>query len=114
MHVVVVNEGGGNGDEGDIAGKAAIVEPVIANGGYTVDQAGGVDGDDDKVGARVEDSGHFAIKRREAAFVIADPLLIHPNMGAVVSCTDVEKRPGAGFGPCVEVALIPYDPLVVE
>ena len=114
MNIVVVDEGGGNSDERDIAGEAAVVEPVIANGGDAVDQAGGVDGDDDEVGAGVEDGGDFAVERREAAFVIADPFLIDPNMGAVVGCTDVEERAGARFGLRVEVSLIPDDALVVE
>ena len=31
MHVVVVDEGVGDGDERDVAGEAAVVEPVVAN-----------------------------------------------------------------------------------
>jgi hypothetical protein len=74
VDVVVVDEGGGDGDEGDVAGEAAVVEPVDADGGDAVDEAGGVDGDDDEVGAGVEDGGDFAVEGRVAAFVVADAL----------------------------------------
>ena len=56
MYVVVVDEGRRDGDEGDVAGEAAVVEPVDADGGNAVDEASGVDGDDDEVGSGVEDA----------------------------------------------------------
>ena len=98
MDVVVVDEAAGHGDERDVAGEAAVVEPVIADGGDAVYEAGGIDGDDDEVGAGVEDGGDFAIEGGEAAFVVADALLVDPDVGAVVGCADVEEGACAGFG----------------
>ncbi len=62
----------------------------------------------------MQDGSNFAIEGREAAFMIADPLLIDPYMGAVVRRADVEKHTGAGLGLRVEVALIKNDALVAE
>ena len=114
MNIVVVDEDAGDGDERDITGEAAVIEPVIANRRDAVDQASGIDGDDNEVGAGVEDRGDFAIERREASFVIADPFLVDPNMRAVIGCTDVEEAAGAGLGLRVEISLIPDDALVVK
>jgi hypothetical protein len=60
-------------------------------------KAGGVDGDDDEVGAGMEDGGDFAVEGRVAAFVVADALLVDPDVGAVVGCADVEEGAGAGL-----------------
>ena len=100
VDVVIVDELRGDGDEGDIAGEAAVVEPVDADGGNAIDQASGVDGDDDEVGAGIEHGCDFAIERRVAAFVVADALLVDPDVGAVVGCADVEEGARAGFGLC--------------
>ena len=45
VHIVVVNEFGGDGDQGDIAREAAVVEPVVVDRGNVIDVPGGVDRD---------------------------------------------------------------------
>ena len=67
-----------------------------------------------KLDPDVEDGCDFAIERRVAAFVIADPLLVDPDVRTVVGCTDVEEGAGTRFGLSVEVSLVPDDALVVE
>src|ERR1700758_2097635 len=114
MYIVIVDESHGNSDERDVTSKAAIMEPVDANGGNAIDEPSGVHGDDDEVGSGAEDFCDFTIKRREAAFVIADALLVDPNVGTVVGCTDVEEGASTRLGLCVEVSLVPEDTLVVE
>jgi hypothetical protein len=114
MDVVVVDEGSGHGDEGDVAGKAAVVEPVDTDRGYAIYKASGVDGDDDEVRAGMEHCGNFAIERRVAALVVADALLVDPDVRAVVGRADVEEGAGAGFGLGVEVPLVPENAFVVE
>jgi len=63
MDVVVVNEGRRYGDERDIAGKAAVVVPVVSYRGNAILQAGCVDADDNEIGAWMNDRGEFTIKR---------------------------------------------------
>jgi hypothetical protein len=41
MDIVVVNESGGHADEGDIAGKAAVVEPIDTDRGDAINKASG-------------------------------------------------------------------------
>ena len=55
MNVVVVDEGLGDSDKGDVAGEAAIVEPVDADRGNAVDKASGVHSDDNEVRSRMQD-----------------------------------------------------------
>ena len=114
MYVVIVDEGRGDGDEGNVTSKSAVIEPVDTDGGNAIDQPSRVHGDDDEVGSGVEDGSDLAIERRVAAFVIADPLLVHPNVRTVIGCTDVEEGAGTSFGLCVEVSLVPEDAFVVE
>src|SRR5579871_1741729 len=114
MDVVVVDELRGKRDQGDIAGKAAVVEPVDANGGDAVDFAGGVYRDDDEVASGFEGIGDFAVEGGEAAFVVADTLLIDPDKRLIVGSADVEEGARVGFGLEVEVALIPDDSFVAE
>ncbi len=114
VDVVVVDELHRESDEGDIAGEAAVVEPVDADGGDAVDQASGVDGDDDEVGAGLEGGGDFTVERGESALVVADALLVYPDEGLVVCRTDVEEGARVGFGLEVEVALVPDDAFETE
>ena len=58
--------------------------------------------------------GHFAVERRIAALVIADPFLVDPDVRTVIGRADMEEGARAGFGLGVEVALIPDHALVVE
>ncbi len=46
--------------------------------------------------------------------MVADALLVHPHMRAVVGCADMEKRARSRLGLCVEVALVPENALKVE
>jgi len=46
--------------------------------------------------------------------VIANTLLVDPDMGAVIGCTNMKKRARAGLGLGVEVALVPDYPLIAE
>ena len=114
VDIVVVDESTWHGYKRNVAGEAAIVEPVDADGGNAIDEPSGVDGDDDEVGARMQDGGDFAVKGRVAALVIADAFLVDPNVGAVIGRADVEETAGARLGLRLEVALIPDDALVVE
>src|SRR3984885_4580235 len=109
VHIVVVNEFGGDGDQGDIAREAAVVEPVVVDRGNVIDVPGGVDRDDDKVVAWMEGRGDFTIKGSKASLVIADALLIYPDKRFVVGRADVEKGARAGRGLKTEVALVPDD-----
>ena len=104
VEVVVVDELGGDFDEGDVAGEAAVVPPVGLEGGDAVGDAGVVDGEDDEVLAVFEDAGDVAVKGGEAAFVLADFFGVDPDEGAVVGGADVEEGAGVGFGGVVEVA----------
>ena len=112
--VIVVDKMGGDLDEGDIAREAAVVVPVVVEGGDAVDEAGGVDGDDDEVAAGVEDLGGFAIEGGEAALVVAQALAVHPDVRTVVGGPYVEEGAGAGLGVEVEVALVPDNAFVAE
>ena len=114
VDVVVVDEGLGNSDEGDVASDTAVVEPVDANRRNAVDQAGGVDRDDYEVGARMKHSGGFTVERRKAPLVVADAFLVDPYMRTVVGRADMEEGAGSGAGLEIEVALIPDHALVVE
>ena len=51
MYVVIVDESRGDGDERDVTGEAAVIEPVDADGGNAIDEPSGVHGDDDEVGS---------------------------------------------------------------
>ena len=114
VYVVIVNEDFGDCDEGDVPCEPPIVKPVDADRWNAIDKSSGVNGHDDKVGSGLQNGSDFAVEWREAAFVIADPLLVDPDVRPVVSCTDVKECAGTGFGPSVEVSLIPNDALVVE
>src|ERR1700761_7818472 len=114
MYVVIVDERLGDSDERDVTSEATVIEPVDADGRNAVDEPSGVHGDDDEVGPPVDDGCDFAIEWRVAAFVITDALLVDPNVGTVVGCTDVEEGAGTSFGLCVEVSLVPEDAFVVE
>ena len=114
VNVVVVDKGGGHGDERDVAREAAVVEPIDVDRGDAVDEAGGIDGDDDEVAARVEGGGDLAVEGSEASLVVADAFPVDPHEGAVVGRTDVEKVAGAGFGLRLEVALVPDDAFEAE
>lgn len=98
VYVVVVDEGNGDSDERDVAGEAAVVEPVDADGGDAVGEARRVDGDDDEVAAGMEDRGDFAVERGVAALVVADALLVDPDVRAVVCRADVQEGAGPGLG----------------
>ena len=52
VEVVVVDELGGDVDEGDIAGEPAVVPPVGLEGGDAVGDAGVIDDEDDEVTCR--------------------------------------------------------------
>lgn len=114
VDVIVVDERGGHSDERDVSSEAPVVVPVVADRGDAVDQARCVNRDDDEVEAWVKDCRNFAIERRESAFVIANPLLVDPNMRPVVGCTNMKKRARAGLGLRVEVALVPDYAFVAE
>jgi hypothetical protein len=114
VYVVIVDEGFGDRDEGDVACESPVVKPVNADRWDAIDEPSGVHGDDDEVGSPVEDGCDFAIEWSVAAFVIADALLVDPNVGTVIGCTDVEEGAGTSFGLCVEVSLVPEDALVIE
>ena len=104
----------GDGDEGDVAGEAAVVPPVGLEGGDAVGDAGVVDGDDNEVVAVFEDAGDVAVEGGEAALVLADFLGVDPDEGAVVGGADVEEGAGVGFGGVVEVLFVPDGAFVVE
>ena len=111
VDVIVVDELCGKRDQRDIAGEAAVVEPVDADGGDAIDFAGGVHSDDDEVAARLEGGGDFAVEGSEAALVIADALLVYPDEGLIVCSADVEEGTRVCFGLEVEVTLVPDDSL---
>jgi hypothetical protein len=56
----------------------------------------------------------FAVIGCVAAFMVANTLLVDPNVRAIVRGADVEKGPRVRFGLGVEVALIPKYALIVE
>ena len=114
VHIVVVDELHGHGDQRDVAREAAVVEPVDADRGNAIDLAGRIHGDDDEVAARMKRGGHFAVEGSEAALVVADALLVDPDEGLIVGRADVEEGARVGLGLKVEVALIPDDSLVAE
>src|ERR1700679_1117107 len=114
MEIVVVDELLRDGDEGDIAGEAAVVPPVGLKSGDAVGDAGVVYGDDDEVFAGGDDAGDVAVEGSEATFMLADFFGVDPDEGAVVGGADVEEGAGVGLRGEVEVFLIPDDSLVVE
>ena len=114
MDIVVVDESSGHGDEGNVAGKTAVVEPVDTDGRNAIQKAGGIHGDDDEVRAGMKHCGNFAIKGRVAALVVADALLVYPDVRTVVGRPDMEKGSGAWLGLRVKVALIPENTFVIE
>jgi len=114
VDVVVVDELRGKSNEGDIAGEAAVVEPIDANGGDAIDLAGGVHRDNDEVVTGLQGGGDFAVEGGEAALVVADALLVYPDEGLIVCSADMEEGARVGFGLEVEVVLIPDDPLKAE
>ncbi len=62
----------------------------------------------------MEEGGDFAVEGCVSAFVVADALLVHPDVRAVIGCADVEKGARAGLGLGVKVALVPEDAFEVE
>src|ERR1700738_2512383 len=83
VDVVVVDEGGWDGYEREVAGKTAVVHPVDAHGWDAIEEAGCVYGDDDEVGAGVQNRAGFAVEGGVAALVIADAFAVDPDMGAI-------------------------------
>ena len=61
MEIVVVDKVCWDFDECDVAGEAAVVEPVGLKSGNAFGEAGSVYGNDDEVIAVVEEVGGFAI-----------------------------------------------------
>jgi hypothetical protein len=114
VYVVIVDECLGHGDERNVARKAAVVEPVDADGWNAIDEPRGIDGNNYEVGAGMQHRGHFAVEGGVSALMVADALLVHPNVRAVVGCADVEKRARARLGLNVEVALVPENAFEVE
>ena len=114
MEAVVVDELGGEFDEGDVAGEAAVVPPVGLEGGNAVGDASVVDGEDDEVFSVFEDAGEFTVEGGVAALVLADFFGVDPDEGAVVGCADVEEGSGVGFGGVFEVLLVPNGAFVIE
>jgi len=62
----------------------------------------------------MERSSHFTVERSVATLVIADPLLVYPNMRAVIGGADVKKRARIGARLEMEIPLIPENALIVE
>src|ERR1035438_7261861 len=114
MYVVVVDESSGHGDEGDVARKTAVVEPVDTDRRYAIYKASGIHGDDNEVRAGMKHCGNFAIKPRVAALVVANALLVDPDVRTVVGRANVEEGASAGFGLGVEFPLVPENTFVVE
>ena len=107
MEIVVVDEVGGDFDEGDIAGKAAVVVPVGLEGGNALCQARAVYCYDDEVIAVVEEVCGFAIVGGEAALCWTGEFAVDRDKAAVVGCADVKEGALVGLLLVGEVALIP-------
>ena len=107
MKIVVVDEAGGDFDECDVAGEAAVVEPVGLEGGNAFGQAGRVYSDDDEVIAVVEQVGGVAVVGGEAALVLAGEFAVDPDEAAIVGRADVEEGALVRLLLVGEVALIP-------
>src|SRR5215469_326995 len=62
----------------------------------------------------MENTGNLAVEGGVAPLVIANALLVDPNMRTVISRTDVQKRTRAGERLEIEIALVPEHALIVE
>ena len=111
---VVVNVGVGEFDQGDGAGDATVIPPVGLDGGNAVDGALVIDGGDDEVVSIFHDTGDLAVERREAAFVIADMLVIDEDVSGVIDRAEVDEEVRVRLRVVLEVALIPEQAFEVE
>jgi hypothetical protein len=114
MQIIFVNEAFWQFDEGDVARKTTIVPPIGLLSGNAICQAGAVDGGHNEVLAVAERCSHLAIKRREAAFVLADLFAIHPEPRPIIRCSNVQEDALARFRREGEVSLIPEGTFVEE
>ena len=67
-----------------------------------------------KLFSGMQNGRDFAVEWRETALVIADSLLIDPNMGAIVGCANVQKGTHIGLWLIREITLVPEDAFVAK
>src|SRR5438128_12156452 len=94
-------------DDRHIASQPTVIEPIGPERWNVIGVAGVVHGNDDEVGAIVQQRSCLAVEGRETSFVFAQRLLVQPDMSAVICGAEIDKGTSVRLWVVVKGFLVP-------
>src|SRR5690242_11528924 len=112
LQSVIIDECVGHFEERYIARDSAVIPPIGLEGRNSIRETRVIDRNDGKVSAIAQKIRDLAVKRREAALILASLLAVDPDVRAVIRRSHMEEDATRRCATVIKVLLVPNRALV--